>query len=271
MQGKRILIVGVGNSGFEIGLNCVENDAKVELLARGEQHVASITTLTKFMKFAAAFGLDATPQNLQKQFCYTWNDTGYHDEIKKMDGYMKWMSTDLSKYGLKTPSIGPFSRAFYQARIPTYDWGLIPHIQSGKVKIRNGTISKFVKDGVEFDDGKQEKYDIVIFATGFRHGLQELFTPELCDQLLTDQLPKSFPPFAKFPENFPKTDGRCHSTVIDSLYFAGFDMGPYGGLYWGVSSWYIGERLCLQLGILKPEQSSIKTEPPKSFWSSLFS
>jgi lysine/ornithine N-monooxygenase len=266
-----VLVVGLGNSAFEVALNCVESGADVQLLGRGEQHVISMSTMSKFMKLASLLGMDATPSNLQKRFYYTQNDPQFHDEIKKLDGVVSWMSTNLSSYGIKTPSIGPFSRSFYLARIPTYDWGLIPHIQSGKVKVLQGTLLKFTEDGVELlmSEGNQkscEKYDVVIFGTGYRHGLQELFTTELCEVLLTDEMPKGSPPYANFPEKFPKTDGRGLSTVIDSLYFGGFDVGTFGGLCWGIYSWHIGEQICIKLGYLKPEDKSIKTEAPKS-WS----
>ena len=58
-------------------------------------------------------------------------------------------------------------------QVPLIDVGTVAKIRSGAIKVRGG-ISRFEADGVVFEDGRAEKFEAVVLATGFRPDLSRL-------------------------------------------------------------------------------------------------
>ena len=61
----------------------------------------------------------------------------------------------------------------------------IPYVRSGKITPKKGSIKKFVKNGVIFDDDTIEKADAVIFCTGYKPELK-YFDNEILKKLKFD-------------------------------------------------------------------------------------
>ena len=57
--------------------------------------------------------------------------------------------------------------------VPLIDIGTLAKIRDGSIKVRGG-IDRLTADGVVFADGKQEQFDAIILATGFRPDLRRL-------------------------------------------------------------------------------------------------
>ena len=57
--------------------------------------------------------------------------------------------------------------------VPLIDIGTLAKIRDGSIKVRGG-IDRFSVGGVAFADGKQEAFDAIVLATGFRPDLRRL-------------------------------------------------------------------------------------------------
>jgi hypothetical protein len=112
---------------------------------------------------------------------------------------------DYSKYGLVTPEFGTISQLKYQEKVPLIDIGTVSLIKQGAISVVPEII-KFTKDSVQYKNGKEEKIDVVLLATGYRSGLESFFSgyPELFNE-----------------KGYPKIRGK--ETEMTGLYFLGFN------------------------------------------------
>jgi indole-3-pyruvate monooxygenase len=74
---------------------------------------------------------------------------------------------DLSKYGIRRPHQGILERVDKLGKIPVLDIGTVKRIREGRIKIRPG-ISAVTANGVVFEGGEEDRFDAIIFATGYR-------------------------------------------------------------------------------------------------------
>jgi hypothetical protein len=116
---------------------------------------------------------------------------------------------DLTQYGMKKPDWLPFSAK----RIPVIDVGFVRELKAGRIAVRP-TIDHFVEDGVVFTDGSTEAYDVVLFATGYRPGLETILD---VPGLLDDE------GYSRYASGEP--------TPAPGLYFMGFIESHRGLLY----------------------------------------
>jgi hypothetical protein len=81
---------------------------------------------------------------------------------------------DLAEFGLPIPREGPFSRLRRLGVAPSLvDLEVIDAIRNGSI-IVVPTIEAFEADGVPLVGGRRVEPDMVICATGYRHGLEPL-------------------------------------------------------------------------------------------------
>jgi putative flavoprotein involved in K+ transport len=88
---------------------------------------------------------------------------------------------NLKPYGLGDADWGPFAAC----RPPLIDVGFLDHLKRGSIDVLPAVVG-FTNEGVTFADGRTERFDTVIAATGFRNAL-----PELVD--LPDPLATTYP------------------------------------------------------------------------------
>jgi len=119
---------------------------------------------------------------------------------------------DFEKLGLRHSAKGPRQMVEEDGRVPLIDVGTLSKIRDGTIVVRSG-IDRFTTDGVVFTDGKTEKFDNVIPATGFRPNLRPLL-PNVADVL--DQ------------HGMPRVTGK--PTPEPGLYFCGQITVPTGQL-----------------------------------------
>jgi hypothetical protein len=146
-------------------------------------------------------------------------------------------------------------RGFVAHRIPVYDvddqrvegqpvahsGGVIDLIRSGAVRVRSATIQRFLPDGVvelkapipAFEPPEdtthvvvRERYDAVILATGFRHGLSSFVADHASLLGPVASAVANRRPGAPPPQHTPLVDTSSRSTVDPSIYFVGFDPLP---------------------------------------------
>ncbi|KAF3496229.1 hypothetical protein DY000_02058238 [Brassica cretica] len=151
-QGKKVLVVGCGNSGMEVSLDLYNHGANPSMVVRSSVHVLPREILGK-----STFELGVTMMK--------WMPVWLVD--KTLLFLARIVLGDTDKYGLKRPKLGPLELKNLECKTPVLDIGALPKIRSGKIKIVPGII-KFGRGKVELVDGRVLEIDSVILATGYR-------------------------------------------------------------------------------------------------------
>ncbi|PON94905.1 Flavin monooxygenase-like enzyme [Trema orientale] len=151
-RGKRVLVVGCGNSGMEVSLDLCNYNASPSMVVRSSVHVLPREILGK-----STFELAVV---LMK-----WFPLWAVDKILLLLGRV--ILGNLEKYGLKRPSVGPLQLKNTAGMTPVLDIGALKKIRSGEIKVVPG-IKRFSRGRVELVDGKNLEIDSVILATGYR-------------------------------------------------------------------------------------------------------
>lgn len=193
--GRRVLVVGIGNSGAEIAADLVE---------QGVMDVAvSVRTHPPIVP-RDLFGV--VPVQLM-------GIAGSRLPPRLMDAlgaaFRRIGTGDLGRYGLGRAEWGPFT-----ARRPAViDVGFLRELKRGCIRVRP-PVRRLTPAAVVFEDGSAEEFDIVVAATGFATGLRGLLDlPDALDE-------RDEPRFRS---------GRA--TPHAGLYFIGFDETIRGHLF----------------------------------------
>jgi putative flavoprotein involved in K+ transport len=156
-EGRDVLVVGVGNTGAEIAVDLVEaGAARVRLAVRTAPHIMRRAT-AGWPAQATGILVRRLPTRL----------------VDRVAPYVEKISVpDLSEYGLPRPDSGLYSRV-RDGAIPVQDVGIIAAVQARKVE-PVPAVEGFDGDKVLLADGSSIGPDVVIAATGYRRGLDEL-------------------------------------------------------------------------------------------------
>lgn len=155
--GKDVLVVGVGNTGAEIAVDLVEGGAaRVRLAVRTPPHIVRRSTL----------GWPAQANGILARRL----------PVRLVDALAARMirlgTPDLTAYGLPRPETGLATRA-REGAIPVQDVGLLRAVRKGRVE-PVAALESFDGDAVRLADGSALTPDVVIAATGYRRGLEDL-------------------------------------------------------------------------------------------------
>ncbi|KAK7410654.1 hypothetical protein VNO78_01609 [Psophocarpus tetragonolobus] len=147
LYGKNVLVVGCGNSGMEIAYDLSNWGANTSIVIRGPVHYFT------------------------KEMVYIGMSLLRYLKIEKVDKLMMLMSNlkygDMSNFGVVRPKDGPFIMKKKGGTTPTIDVGCIKKIKKGEVKVFPAISN--INEGkiVEFVDGRNGEFDVIIFATGY--------------------------------------------------------------------------------------------------------
>lgn len=155
--GKDVLVVGAGNTGAEIAADLAESGAgRVRLAVRTPPHIVRRSTLG-WPAQRSAILCRRLPVRL----------------VDRMAARIAKASIpDLAPYGLPRPQTGLYSRVL-EGAIPVQDVGLIDAVRAGKVE-PVAAVESFDGAKVQLADGETVSPEVVIAATGFRRGLDDL-------------------------------------------------------------------------------------------------
>ncbi|KAF8388987.1 hypothetical protein HHK36_025671 [Tetracentron sinense] len=191
-HGKRVLVVGCGNSGMEVCLDLCDHSACPSLVVRDTVHVLP----REMLMGRSTFGLS--------MWLLKWLP------IWLVDRFLLFMSRlmlgDTACLGLVRPQLGPLELKKLSGKTPVLDVGTLAKIKSGDIKVYPG-IKRLTWHTVEFIDGRMENFDAIILATGYKSNVpswlkeRDLFSEE-------DGLPRK-----PFPNGWK---GKC------GLYAVGF-------------------------------------------------
>jgi cation diffusion facilitator CzcD-associated flavoprotein CzcO len=149
--GKRVLVVGAGNSGTEIA---------TDLAGNGAAFVAvSIRTPPPIVP-RDPFGMPIQRTGILLSFM----PPAIADRLGRLTSRI--VLGDLTRHGLQTPKWMPFSAH----RVPVIDVGFVAALKKGLLQVRPA-LAQLTPTGAVFADGSAEPYDAIIAATGFSTGL----------------------------------------------------------------------------------------------------
>ncbi|MGI5353118.1 flavin-containing monooxygenase [Streptomyces sp. CA-250714] len=195
--GRDVLVVGAGNTGTEIAADLTEGGAgRVRLAVRTPPHILRRSTLG-WPSQRSAILCRRLPVRL----------------VDRMAAQLTKLSVpDLTSYGLPRPEAGLYTRA-RQGAIPVLDAGLVDAVRQGKVE-PVAAVESFDDGKVLLADGDTVTPEVVIAATGYRRGLEDL----VGHLGVLD------------PRGLPRAHGRRTHPAAPALYFTGFSNPLSGNL-----------------------------------------
>jgi cation diffusion facilitator CzcD-associated flavoprotein CzcO len=155
--GKRVLVVGYGNSGAEIALDLAEAGIDVTLSIRSPVNIVP----------RELFGLPILVYPIAEQ----WLPPCAADFLNAPA--IRLVIGSLATAGLTKAAKGPLQTIAEDGRPPLIDVGTLAQIRAGRIKVR-GDIASFTATGVAFRQSPAEHFDAAILATGFRPDLRAL-------------------------------------------------------------------------------------------------
>jgi indole-3-pyruvate monooxygenase len=155
--GRRVLVVGAGNTGAEIALDLVEHGAVPTLSVRTPVNVVPRDFLGIPMQ-VTSIRLRKLPITLA-------------DRIGRIVSRLAF--GDLARHGLLRPEFGPLSSIKLRGRIPLIDVGTVAAIKRGAITVKPA-LTRFTEGGAVFSDGSAVEIDAAILATGYRPGLADI-------------------------------------------------------------------------------------------------
>jgi glycine/D-amino acid oxidase-like deaminating enzyme len=189
--GQRVLVVGVGNSGGEIGSELARSGATVTISVRTGANVVPRDFLGIPVQYLSVL-LRVLPR-------------GGRDKVARAFGRI----TELRRGPpvLPRPPYGPLDA------IPLIGFHLVDAIREGLITVR-GAVAGFATDGVRFADDRVEPFDSVILATGFTSALNAFDEWVQRDE-----------------RGFARRIDRVTSADQPNLFFVGHTYDAAGGLF----------------------------------------
>ena len=145
--GQRVLVVGVGNSGSEVAVGLAREGVHVDIAVRSGVRMVPYPSSERMTRIVSWL-LRHLPRSVANTL-------------------LRFAQRDFSDVGLPLPD-KPIVDVY-----PVVGFGLVDEVQAGRIGVKPG-LSHFSEEGVHFEDGQRETYDVVILATGYRPSLQFL-------------------------------------------------------------------------------------------------
>ncbi|KAI9106403.1 hypothetical protein K1719_021931 [Acacia pycnantha] len=152
LRGKRVLVVGCGNSGMEVCLDLCNHNARPSLVVRDAVHV-----LPREMLGKSTFGLS--------MWLVKWLPIRLVDRFLLVVSWL--LLGDTARLGLVRPGVGPLQLKNLSGKTPVLDVGTLSKIKSGHIQVCPG-VKRLKYRTVEFVDGTTQNFDAIIFATGYK-------------------------------------------------------------------------------------------------------
>jgi cation diffusion facilitator CzcD-associated flavoprotein CzcO len=146
LRGKRVLIVGVGNSAMDIASEVSQRPIAAKCFVSTRRGVWVLPKYLNGQPADKALLPGWVPMKLGRLLAATM--------IKKRVGAME-------NFGLPKPDHDPLTAH------PSVSGEFLTRLGSGDIEIRPG-IERLRSNGVEFTDGTSEEVDVIIWATGYK-------------------------------------------------------------------------------------------------------
>ncbi|KAK7836767.1 putative indole-3-pyruvate monooxygenase yucca10 [Quercus suber] len=143
-KNKNVLVVGAGNSGMEIALDLANHGVKTSIII----HILS----REMMDFARILVKYLKPSLLESLVVML----------------SKLVYGDLTKYGIRRPTEGPFYMKRMYGKYPLINVGTCKKIKSGEIQVLPAEILNIRGNDIIFKNGKSHPFDTIVFCTGFK-------------------------------------------------------------------------------------------------------
>lgn len=157
-SGKRVLIIGMGNSGAEIALDLAENGAHPTLSVRSPVLIIP----------REIFGISADTIAIKTRRTPPRIADRLNGPVRKL------LIGNYENTGLKAPDYGPMTMIRERRRIPVIDVGTLEKLRAGEIKVKPA-VERLERTTVHFRDDSSDEFEAIVFATGFSCGLESLF------------------------------------------------------------------------------------------------
>lgn len=195
-KGKKVLVVGMGNTGAELALDLSENDIDVHLSVRSPISIVPRDLNGRPVQVTAKL-LNKIPFGLGD-----WLGS----QIRKV------YFGNLEPYGLKVSKVHPTVQLRETGKTPIVDIGTVDAIKKGKIKI-HPDIETVALNSVTTVEKNQIEIDSIILATGYTASIENFF-PSVRPFLDDKNLPRSV----------------IGTDELQQTYFIGFDNYKVGGI-----------------------------------------
>jgi len=189
--GRRVLVVGVGNSGAEIGSEIARAGGRVTVAVRSGANVVPLTLAGLPIQYVS-YWLRKLPRRVQE---------GAVALVRLLTELRR------GKPVLPRPAYSPLDA------IPVIGFHLVDAIARGLIDVRVG-VAELTVDGARFTDGAAAPFDDIILATGFAAALGPLGALVQLDA-----------------KGFARRRDRVVSLDQSDLFFVGHNYDATGGLY----------------------------------------
>jgi indole-3-pyruvate monooxygenase len=156
--GKRVLVVGIGNSGAEIALDLLEHGARPSIAVRSPVNIVP-RDLLGLPIVASAIVLSLLPAAIG-------------DVVAAAAQRLRFGR--IEDLGLRKLPFGPATQTSTLGRTPIIDVGTMARIRRGDITVVASPES-FSPGHVHLMDGSRHAFDAVVLATGYRPALEEFF------------------------------------------------------------------------------------------------
>jgi putative flavoprotein involved in K+ transport len=192
--GKRVLVVGAGNSGAETATDLADG---------GASFVAVSVRTPPVVVPRDPFGMPVQRTSILLSVL----PAAIANRLGRLTARMTL--GDLRRFGLPTKAVDVYTTK----KIPIIDVGFVDALKQGRVTVRPA-VERLSAEGAVFADGTSEPFDAIIAATGFSTGLESIIdAPGVLDA-----------------HGEPRgTSGE--PTAQPGLYFAGFTHSLRGHLF----------------------------------------
>ncbi|GLJ52229.1 hypothetical protein SUGI_1111000 [Cryptomeria japonica] len=171
--GKKVLVVGCGNSGMEVSLDLANHNANPSMVVRSQVHV-----LPREMFGKSTFGVAMA----MMRWLPLWL-------VDRLILFIAWlMLGNTGRYGLPRPKTGPIELKNVAGKTPVLDIGALKKIRSGHIKVVPA-VECFTTHGAKFADGTVQDFDAVVWATGYKSNVP--YWLEKCDFFSRSGMPKT--------------------------------------------------------------------------------
>lgn len=196
--GKKVLVIGMGNTGAELAIDLHEQGAQSFISVRGPVNI-----VLRDLKFT---GRSTQETAILLAKLPVWLGDIIATQVSKLT------VGDLRPFGIERPAIPPSRQLRELGKTPVIDVGTVNLIRKGHIQVLPD-VSGFLPGKVRFADDRSLPFDAVVLATGYRSQVGDFI--EDTTGIFNDF---GVPAAVQFPAQHP------------GLYFLGFDAYSVGGL-----------------------------------------
>jgi indole-3-pyruvate monooxygenase len=193
-SGKRVLVIGFGNSACEIAIDLVEKGAAVSMAVR-----SAVNVVPRDILGVPVLELSLLLRHLPPRVA-DWISAPL----------VRGVIGDISRLGLERMPYGPIVQIVKDGKAPVLDIGIVRLIRDGRVRVFGG-VDRIEGAVVHFADGRSDVFDAIVAGIGYERNYSDIVE---VDRDRFDDL--------RVPVDRQRYFGA------DGLYFCGYWVSPTG-------------------------------------------